>query len=212
MKKRMSWLGLGVLGVAFCAQQGMSQDAQSASPEQMQVMMQEWMAMQQPGDEHKQLQASVGEWDLTMTMWYGGPGSEPTKTTGKSVITAIMGGRFIEEKMSGNMLMPGADGKTTEVPFEGVSIMGYDKYKQMYTSFWIDDSNTAMTTMRGSRDPKTGVLTLYGEMDEPMLDVKGRMVRATIEQVSKDKAIFTMYDLHVGEAYKTFEIIYARAK
>jgi hypothetical protein len=63
--------------------------------------------------------------------------------------------------------------------------------------------------MSGMRDP-SGTFTYYGEMDEPMLDVHGRMVKYVSRIVNEDKHVFEIYDLHAGPGYKVVEITYER--
>jgi hypothetical protein len=208
MKTYASWILLAGLGLVLMVPQGLSEDEQM-SPEQMAQMMEMWQKLSEPGDPHKLLHESVGEWDIQMKSYWQGPDVPPQVTSGTSSIKSILGGRFIQESLKCDMMLPGPDG-VVNAKFEGLGTTGYDNYQKVYVSSWCDNMNTAYHTLRGSRNPKTSVLTMYGQMDEPMLGVRGRMVRSVFEMMGKDKAVFKMYDLHAAEDYLVMEIVYTR--
>ena len=64
--------------------------------------------------------------------------------------------------------------------------------------------------MKGTCDPSGKVFTFYGEMDEPMIDVRGRMVKYVNRIIDDKKHVFEIYDLHAGPDYKVVEITYER--
>ncbi|MEZ4269329.1 MAG: DUF1579 domain-containing protein [Myxococcota bacterium] len=165
--------------------------------------MAEWLKLSAPGDGHKALEPLVGTWDTVTKLWMGGPDAPATESRGTAVTTWILGGRFLREVVKGQMMGQ---------PFEGESLLGYNNMRKVYEGSWIDSMATHIASSKGSMDPSGKVLTMYGEMDEPMMGVYGRMVRMTTVIESPDKHVFTMYDLHAGETYKAFEITYTRKK
>ncbi|MHC5002786.1 MAG: DUF1579 domain-containing protein [Planctomycetota bacterium] len=213
MKLRV-FLGGCALGaaVALVGAQAISQDAgQMPSPEQMQEMMQEYMATLQPGPAHRALDPSIGSWDTTTKMWWGGPGSEPVVTTGTAERKWILDGRFMLEEMTSEIMMPDpSTGQMKAMPWQGMGLFGYDNYRKMYVGAWADSMSTALLRSTGSADPSGTVFTYYGEMDEPMLGVVGRMVKYVTKRVSENTEIFSIYDLHAGNDYKVLEITYRR--
>ena len=183
---------------------------QQPTPEQMAEMMKKWQANATPGENHKHLEHFVGSWDLTTKMWMAGPDSPPTVSKGTAETKWILGKRYIQESLKAEMKMPGPDGKEMAMPFEGLGITGYDNFKKVYVGTWADDMGTQLLTMRGNYDPAKKTLAMYGEMDEPAMDVYGRMFKGVTRVIDKDNHVFEMYDLHVGENFKVMEIAYKR--
>lgn len=180
------------------------------TPEQMAEMMKKWQANAMPGENHKHLEHFVGSWDCTMKMWMGGPETKPTVSKGTAETKWILGKRYIQESIKAEMKMPGPDGKEMAMPFEGLGVTGYDNFKKIYVGTWADDMGTQLLTMRGSYDPAKKTLAMYGEMDEPAMDVYGRMFKGVTRVVDEDTHVFEMYDLYVGENFKVMEITYKR--
>lgn len=178
----------------------------------MQKMMQEWQATMQPGAAHAKLEPLVGEWETTTKMWWGGPNSEASESHGSAKNEWILGKRFVLSQYQSEMKLPGPDGKEVSMPFEGVGVTGYDNYRKMYTSGWIDSMGTAMSISKGSVGPAGKVFRFYGEMDEPMLGVIGRVVKSETKLVDNDHYTFSIFDLHAGEDYKVLEVTYTRKK
>jgi len=180
------------------------------SPEDMQKMMDAWMVVMQPGPKHEFLNQFIGSWDTKTKMWFGGPGTPATESTGSSEIKWILDGRFIQETANSSFMMPDATGKMNEIPFQGIGTTGYDNYRNLYTGVWMDSLGTQMLSMKGSASPDGKKLTSYGEMDEPMLKVTGRMVKYVITIKDENHYIFESFDLHAGDNYKVLEITYTR--
>lgn len=221
MKIRML-LGGAVLGAAaaLVASNAMSQDhakdhathdhsaggMQEMSPEAMQEMMEGYMKLSQPGEHHAMLAKAVGTWDVETKMWMD-PSMPPEISRGTSTIESVLDGRFIMEKMSSTMNMMGQ-----ELPFQGISTIGYDNVRQIFVGTWMDSMGTQILTMKGTMPPGSNVLTMYGEMDEPMMGMYGRLVKYVTTHVDADHTRFEMYDLAVGDDYKVMEINYTRRR
>ena len=201
-------LGAGILTLGLAI--GQTQEHKMPSPEEMKAMMDKWMATTKPSEHHKKLEPLVGEWDTVTKVYWGGPGSPPAETKGTSSIKWILGGRFIAQEFSGQAMMPDAAGGMHAVPFEGFGMTGYDNYKNMYMSTWADSLNTYLLTSSGAADPSGKVFTMYGQMDEAMLDVHGRYVKTVHRIINDNKSVFEIYDLHAGPDYKVIEITYTR--
>ncbi len=204
---------IAVIAVGACvagARLALSQDTTVKTPEGMPDMspedmaaMQEYMKLTQPGEPHKLLKSYVGTWDTVTKIWMGGPGSEPMTSTGSSVFTSVLGSRWIKEEHTGTMM---------GMPYEGVGMMGYDNYKNLYVSTWFSNMGTEMLQMSGARNPKTGVVTMYGTMDEPQIGVHGRTVKYVMTPQDADHYTFSIIDLHAGDDYKVIELSYSRRK
>ncbi len=98
------------------------------------------------------------------------------------------------------------------MPYEGVGMMGYDNYKNLYVGTWYSNMGTEMLQMAGARNPESGVVTMYGTMDEPPLSIHGRMVKYVTTRKDNDHFTFEIIDLHASDDYKVIEINYTRRK
>jgi hypothetical protein len=202
-----------VLASIVITSQVLSQD-KGAPPEggmpDMAEMMKKWLAVASPSEHHKQLEQFVGSWNLTMKMFWAGPGGPPIETKGTSELKWILDGRFLLEQARGEMKWPDATGQMKTVPYEGLGLQGYDNFKNMYVGTWADNLSTHLLTMKAGLDPSGKLFVGYGEMDEPMLDVQDRMVKYVTRIINNDKHVFEIYDLHAGADYKVMEITYER--
>ena len=211
MQSKKSWIAVIAVGVCIAATSHvLSQDAGDKKPEGMPAMsaeemahMQEYMKLMQPGEAHKHLHYYVGTWDTVTEVWMGGPGTAPMPSTGTSTFKSVLDGNWVMEEHAGSMM---------GMPYNGIGMMGYDNYKKLYVGTWFSNMGTEMLQMAGSRDPKTGTVTMYGAMDEPPLGVHGRTVKYVNTPTDDDHFTFGIIDLHAGDDYKVIEIEYTRRK
>ncbi len=216
MKLRLLACGL-VIGVAsvVLSTQVLSQDSggmQPPSPEEMQAIMKAWKDTMTPGEHHKKLNHFVGSWTTTTKIWWGGPGTPATQTKGSAEVNWVLDGRYIMRQSTGEFMIPDETGAMKPVPVSHLGLTGYDNYRKMYVAYWADSMGTALLTMKGGVDPSGTVFTSYGEMDEPMLGVVGRMVKYVTRIIDDDTHVFEIFDLHAADDYKVIEITYERKK
>ncbi len=212
MQTQTKWmLAVATCLIAVVANRAVSQEgASTPDAPDMAKMMAEWQKSTQPNEHHDLLLESVGEWKAEMKMFMA-PGVPPMVTQGEAKITEILGGRFIEEHFKGEIAMPDiATGAVKRLPFEGRGMLGFDNNRQLYVGSWADNMNTAIHTFSGTLPPGSDALNMYGEMDEPMLGIYGRMVRYRTTWEGKNKRIFEMFDLAAGEDYRVLEVTYTR--
>ena len=216
MKFRLLVSGFVVgAGVVLMSSHVLSQDPggmQPPSPEDMEAMMKAWQDTMTPGEHHKKLNQFVGSWDTTTKIWWGGPGTPASQTNGEAEVKWTLNGRYIMEESSGEFMMPDATGAWNPISVSHFGLTGYDNYRKMYVGFWADSMGTAMLSMKGGVDPSGTVFTAYGEMDEPMLGVVGRMVKYVTRVIDADTHVFEIIDLHAGDDYKVVEVTYERKK
>lgn len=175
----------------------------------MAEMMKKMEAVMKPGPKHEMLQKFVGDWKTT-TKLFMGTNAPMSETTGTSKISSILGGRFLLEEFHGQMLMPGPEGEMVSHPFDGIGISGYDNYRNVFVGCWVDSFNTHILSMTGVASPNGKVITSYGEMDEPVLNMTGRTVKYVTRIVDDNHRVFEIYDLAAGDDYKVIEIHYER--
>lgn len=211
MHAKKFWIAVIAVGVCIVATSHvLSQDTGDKAPEVMPAMsaeemahMQEYTKLMQPGEAHKRLQYYVGTWDTATKVWMSGPGTPPMASTGTSTFKSVLDGNWVMEEHAGSMM---------GMPYNGVGMMGYDNYKKLYVGTWFSNMGTELLQMAGARHPKTGVVTMYGTMDEPQLGVHGRTVKYVTTPTDDDHFLFEITDLHAGDKYKVIEISYTRRK
>lgn len=177
--------------------------AQEAKSPEEQKMMDMMAKYGQPGEQHQVLQTCVGKWDLT-ARWWMEPGSEPQESKATSEFKPVLGGRFFQENVSGEM-----DGS----PFHGLGITGYDNFKGKYFSFWIDEMGTSYLLTEGTADPTGKVITMEGQYDDFMTGEKGKSMKTVMRMIDNDHQVYEMYiPGKDGKMWKSFEVDYTRAK
>jgi hypothetical protein len=197
---------LCVLALAACvAPRDVSaqQKKRSAKPKLTEEeMMKRWEEAMTPGDAQKKLEAFLGSWNVEAKVWMNGPRGEPNVSKGRAEYTMVLGGRFLKQEFTGEMMGQ---------PMTGVGYTGYDNFRKKYVNFWIDNMSTAMSTMEGSMDRGGKTLTLWGKMDEPATGEKGKKVKYVLKIVDTDKHVFESYDVtSYGDKKPVMVLTYTR--
>jgi hypothetical protein len=166
--------------------------------------MKRWISMTKPDFHHEKLGDFVGKWETETRMWMAGPDSEPSMTKGSAECAWLVEGKWLKIDSVGQMM--GA-------PLIGHGLLGYDKYKSKYVGTWVDSLNTMLLTFEGNFDHTDKTLLLYGTMDEPASNEHDKPVKYIWRFVSKDKLVFEIHDLAIGEGNtRVIEITYLRKK
>lgn len=166
-------------------------------------MFAKWMKMSEPAEQHAHFKRAVGKWKTQMRIWQD-PDAPPSEVSGTCEFELILGGRFLQQKCAWPEFM----GKT----LEGLGLEGYDRYRKQYTSVWLDNMNTSVSTMTGTCS-KNGLSCMYfGHMDEPMTGEVGKNVKSTYETINMNKTVFKMFDaVRLGSEWsRIMEIEYHR--
>lgn len=199
MSKKISLiLGLCFVLTAFIGSTKTAQETQQMEQE----MMEAYMKMMAPNENHEFLKNFVGEWDVTTTAWMK-PGAEPVTSKGNAKAELIFGGRFLKVDFKGTMFGQ---------PFEGIQITGYDNFQKKHITFWIDSTSTGFYFTEGIRDEDKKRIVDTGVWQDPMggEDMK---VRNTTTLVSKDEYTFEMIMiLPDGTKFKSMEYRSTRKK
>ena len=193
-----------VLSAALIAPAVAAQEAKKAAAVKQPSQEEMMAAMEKLGavtENHKKMEAMVGEWKADVKVWMA-PG-EPQRSEGTSKNEMILGGRFVKSEFSGTMM-----GK----PFKGIGINGYDNHKGKFTGLWLDDMSTSYMASEGTLDSSGKVLTLTSEFDCPVRKQKVKM-RMVTTLIDNDTHKLEMFDsTPEGGEMKTMEILYTRAK
>ena len=168
------------------------------------TMMKNMMDYGTPGPMHQMLASWNGTWTGETTMWES-EGAAPLKSTGTAVNTMIMGGKYQSAKHSGNMM---------GMPFEGMSVMGFDNATKEFTSTWVDNWSTGIMNMSGPWDESSKTLTLTGAMPDINRPGKKCSFKEVFKVIDDNTQHMEMYgpDPKTGKEYKMMEIKLTRKK
>jgi len=161
--------------------------------------MKAMMAYATPGELHKMMAKSVGTWTGNATMWMQ-PGTPPMNSTFEATNEMILGGRYLQGKNTGNFM---------GMPFEGISVIGYDNAKKVFVNSWIDNMGTGMMYLTGKWDNASNSITFTGSMVDPAAG-KEIPVREVMKFVDDNNQTLEMYSLAGGKEFKNMEIKFTR--
>jgi len=125
-------------------------------------MMDQMMKYGTPGKGHEFLKRYVGDWDVDISTWQK-PGAPAQMSKGTMKNQLIFDGLYVKCDFEGTIA-----GR----PVKGFEIIGYDLFKKLYTTFWIDSGSTGFLTTTGTLDMAGNVLTETGASPDPMTDGK----------------------------------------
>ena len=184
------------------AQEGSAQQhgrEQPPSDEQLAEMMRRYELAATPGKAHDLLSPLAG--NFTVTAKFDSPDGVIT-STGKATAEWILGGRFVRQNFSGDMMGQ---------PFTGVGHTGYDNSRKLYQATWMDSMSTAIFYMEGQADASAKTLTLTGEGIDPA-EGKMKKYQHVWHLDNADEIVFEMYELGAGDQKtKTATLTYSRA-
>lgn len=163
--------------------------------------MKNWQEYMSPGAMHQMLAKYDGDWKLEVMMWMA-PDAPPTKSEATGHNEMIMGGRYQLSKSTGNM---------SGMPFEGMSLLGYDNAKKMFISTWVDNFGTGVMTLEGSWDAGTKTITFKGKSVDPMTG-KDQEVKETMQFIDDNTQKMEMFMVLGTTEFKTMEINFTRKK
>lgn len=165
----------------------------------MQAMMEVYKKLAIPGEAHKLLASLAGTW-VTRTRSWMGPDQPPTETTGTCEQKVILGGRFLQQEYTGDMMGE---------PFTGINIMGYDNHTKKYLSVWIDSMSTGMYYFEGTVSADGKTITQDSNYDDP---VRGPMNWRSVTRLADDNTL--LYEMYMtpkgGKEEKVMEMTVTR--
>ncbi len=162
---------------------------------QSEAEMKAWMSYMTPGEVHKMLARYDGEWNEEVSMWMA-PGAPPTMSKAVAKNEMIMGGRYQLSRAKGEMM---------GMPFEGMSTLGFDNAKKLFTSTWIDNFGTGTMALTGTWEAATKTINLSGKMVDPMTG-NDQTVRQTFRFIDLNNQVIEMFVVVNGAEFKTMSI------
>ncbi|MCZ7601250.1 MAG: DUF1579 domain-containing protein [Melioribacteraceae bacterium] len=194
--KKITALFLSLMFVSILfAQEEVSQQMQDEATKA-------WMEFMTPGDPHTWFSKAVGDWEITNKYWFA-PGAEPTISEGTAHAEMLMGGRYLKFDHKGSVM---------GMPFEGMSLEGYDNARGKYISIWVDNLGTGITYAEGDYDKEKNILVYEGKMTDPMTK-EPVWFKQTVHPVNENQYMFEMYMKGPdGKEMKNMEITFNRKK
>ncbi len=172
-----------------------AQTKDQAKPDQINAEMQAMMESGTPGENHKVLDALVGDWAGEWKIYWA-PDQEPAVSQGTVKREWILGGRYIQEYVEAT----GAMGT-----FNGVGYSGFNNIDGQYEFVWMDSMSTAIFFETGTYDPKTKILTSRNSRRDP---ATGKVINGwgKLDLSKPDRHTFVGYATTAGgQEYKCFE-------
>ena len=163
------------------------------------AMMKAWQNYMTPGDVHKMIAKSDGKWNAEVSMWMA-PDSAAEKSTAVCENKMILGGRYQQSVHKGTMM---------GMPFEGMSLLGYDNAKKTFMSSWVDNMGTGIMYMEGTWDEATKSINFKGRSVDPVTG-KDMEIREVFKLVDDNNQLLEMYCTTDGKEMKTMEIKFSR--
>ncbi|MBU1095322.1 MAG: DUF1579 domain-containing protein [Bacteroidetes bacterium] len=156
-----------------------------------------WMEYMAPGWAHEHLAKGVGEWTYEQKFW-SAPETDPQITSGTAVGEMIMGGRYLKSKHTGT---------AWGMPFEGMSIEGYDNATQEFMMIWIDNLGTGFANAKGSFDKENNQIIYMGTMIDP-IKKKEIDFKQVAKVVDNNTSMFEMFmNDPSGNEFKVMEAV-----
>jgi len=165
----------------------------------MQAAMDTYEKLAIPSAPHRMLAAMSGRWNASIRSWME-PGGPVTESSGTSEQKMILGGRFLQQDFTSEVMGS---------PFDGMGITGYDNHTRKYVSTWMDSMSTAIMYFEGTAGPDGKTIIQEASYDDP---VKGPMKWRSLTSIPNDDTVlFEMYVIDgKGKEEKMMEITYAR--
>ncbi len=159
--------------------------------------MQNWMATTQPSLGHKVLEKFAGHWNTEMRIWMD-QSQPPMVSEGHTTSSLMLGGRFVQTEFKGSMM---------GMPYHGFGVMGYDNNRKLFNSTWVSNMETGMHVSRGALSMDGSIMTLIGEMDEPMSGEMGKTYRQQYHFKADGSLVFEIAEILYGEPFKVMELV-----
>ncbi len=163
--------------------------------------MKAWQDYKTPGTPHKMMAAASGEWNEVITMWTN-PSAPPETYTATAISEMVMDGRYQLSNITGTMM---------GMPFKGMSLMGYDNAKKIFTSTWVDNFGTGTMTLEGKWDEATKSIELAGKAVDPMTG-KDMVTKEIMKFIDNDTQELQIFNVINGKDIKSVEIKSTRKK
>lgn len=165
-----------------------------------------WTELQKPGEPHKMLAESVGEWTIEGKMFHmDGEKVVEMPANGKSTMKMLWG-RYLQEEMAVECPM-------MKMTMNMRGYIGYDNSAKEHQCVYFGDMGTELRVFKGTFDEKAGAMTFSAEWTEKGMGDMKRKSRVVSAAKSKDESTVTIYEtMGDNPEFKMMEMTYKRKK
>jgi hypothetical protein len=154
-----------------------------------------------PGDIHKMMAKWDGAWEGEVKFWMD-PTAPPMVMKVNTVNKMILNGLYQQGTNTGMM---------DKMPFNGISTLGYDNHRKVFTNTWIDNMSSGIMVMEGTWDEAAKAINFKGKMTDPMTKQQVD-IREVMKMVDDNTQVMEQYITHNGQENKSMEINFKRKK
>jgi Protein of unknown function (DUF1579) len=149
-------------------------------------------------DGHKVLALDVGTWHVEGKMWM--PGADEPMPFEATEVNTMLGEIHLISDFKGNF---------GGMEYHGHGTASYDPESKVYSSTWIDATETSLSTSKGTWDEKSRTMTMEGAKKGP--DGSPMKTKATVVYKPDGARFMTMFSAgEGGEWHKDMELVYTR--
>ncbi len=110
-----------------------------------------------PGPQQAMLARMAGEWIRTVKLQLD-PSRPAQEIPGTAMVTALMGGRYVQEVVASRM---------GDQPYDGMALYGFDNVSGKYVATLIDNMGTGFVSCVGTPDSTGRVIRWDASMNDP---------------------------------------------
>lgn len=201
---RKTLLGLVVVSIAVAFVMNVSfagkDKEKSQATQEQEEHMKQYLEATAPGAHHEAFKSRAGKWNAEIKI-FGAPGTEPAVAKATSTYEVIMGGRFMTQRIEGEVMGS---------PFVGMGVSGFDKTSGKHTTYWFDNTGTQSVYSEGECSDHCMKEWYQTSITDAMTGQESK-VKMVTKVISDDKHVFEWYQAGAdGEMAKTMEIVYTR--
>ncbi|MFQ5424680.1 MAG: DUF1579 domain-containing protein [Phycisphaerae bacterium] len=168
--------------------------------------MEAWLKTGTPGEHHAHLKALAGKWKA-VGRFRMSPDAPWTESNSTSEATWILGGRFLQQKFTGDTVDEQMGRR-----FEGFGLIGYDNYSKHYTAIWTDNMSTMMLSAEGACSSSGNEITLEGRYKDPATG-RTKTFKWIYRVRNSTQYVLEAYETGPdGKEFKNMEIVHTRRK
>jgi hypothetical protein len=157
--------------------------------------------LSEPGPQHQRLKSLVGHWS-SVSRVTPTPGADVIEVPSSAEYRSILGGRFV---MASSQIEFG--GETGY----GMTVYGYDRFKNRYTFYYIQDHDTQSLSGLGTPDATGQTIVFDVTMDVPLTGETGKHYRTLLTFDGPNQHTFEMWTAGPdGKEWRPLQIVYTR--
>jgi len=155
-----------------------------------------------PGEGQKRLGSMVGTFNVKIRTWVS-PTSAPVESTAVSVGSWVLGGRYVQNMLAGEV---GGE------PFSGIGYIAYDNASKTNEAAWMDTGSTGITWYTGKMGASGKSATMKATVINP-LTAKPTPVELRLSIAENGDHLTEIWGQGMGtKMFKMMELRYTKTK